>query len=133
MPYPTTTEQDFKIAPDQKPPTKFLSVRVSPEEMAELRKLAAASNLRLSDFVRETLQLESHNARARIDRASNRYLPDPETTRAVARAGNNLNQIARALNLANRKGATVTLRHLVALLQDVQDALATVRRGKPPS
>lgn len=109
---------------------KFLSVRLDAGEMEHLKTQAAASNLRVSDFVREVLELKSEKAAKRIQRAAPRYLPDAATITAIARANNNLNQIARALNTANRSGAEVTLRTVVGQLEDIRETLRDVQKGR---
>ena len=116
---------------NKKPEAKFLSVRLELDEMSHLKRQAAASNLRVSDFVREVLEIKSEKTAKRIERAAPRYLPDADTVTAIARANNNLNQIARALNTANRSGATVTLRTVARQLEDIRETLREVRKGRP--
>ena len=52
---------------------------------------------------------------------------DPELLRQLARMGGNLNQIARALNVANRKGNVVDVIELKVLLCSMERELTALR------
>ena len=87
--------------------------RVTPAELAEWRAKARAAGVPLSELIRQAMQrTRTWTARARdIER---------ERLRQVARAGNNLNQLARWANThKDAAEAAEVIARLVALAREV--------------
>jgi hypothetical protein len=73
--------------------TKSIKIRVSDEELLTLK--SKKSKARLAEWMRETCLDTSHVI------VGNRVQHDPELIRQLASIGNNLNQIAKAVNTAD--------------------------------
>lgn len=71
--------------------TKFLQIRVSPDEKKEIKDKAGSAGLSLTDFMLEA------TARTRTWTIQDRAIQE-EKIRQIARIGNNLNQVARIIN-----------------------------------
>lgn len=75
---------------------KLLQVRITPELYHMLQFKAAAANKSMSDYVRDT-----------ITQSEIKFNDAKDVAKAIAAInmiGNNLNQIAKRLNTANRRG-----------------------------
>lgn len=106
-----------------------LSVRLPAEEAADWKAAAARSGLTLSDWLRSQIRIDG------VDVVVTRKPPprkvaarapvhvDPALVRAVANAGNNLNQIARHLHSGGAIDSTAILAALVATEQRLQEIL----------
>lgn len=99
-----------------------LRVRCSEEERDIWLHKARAEERSLSDYTRHLLSSEPMRRRARPPEV------DPELLAAVGRAGNNLNQISRALNTDRKAGRALDLiavrTMLVALDRQLADIIA---------
>ena len=94
--------------------TKLIAARVRPDELSAIEGRAAASNLPLSEFVREqalagAILIRTFRTLSAIDRHD------------LARIGSNLNQIAR---LCNTTGDTYRARNIEVLLDELRALLA---------
>jgi hypothetical protein len=94
--------------------TKLIAARVRPDELVAIEGRAAASNLPLSEFVREqalagAILVRTFRTLSAIDRHD------------LARIGSNLNQIAR---LCNTTGDTYRARNIEVLLDELRALLA---------
>jgi Bacterial mobilisation protein (MobC) len=94
--------------------TKLIAARVRPDEFVAIEGRAAASNLPLSEFVREqalagAILVRTFRTLSAIDRHD------------LARIGSNLNQIAR---LCNTTGDTYRARNIEVLLDELRALLA---------
>ena len=97
-----------------------LRVRCTEEERAAWLHKALAQERSLSEYARHVLSAEPMQRRA---------LPpevDPMLLAAVGRAGNNLNQIARAMNTDRKAGRAIDLIAVRTLLMTVDRQLAEV-------
>jgi len=95
-----------------------LRVRCSKIERASWAKKAAAEEQSLSNYVRHVLAAEPLRRRARPPKV------DPVLLAAIGRAGNNLNQISRALNSDRKMGNPIDLIGLRTLLMVLNRQLA---------
>lgn len=97
-----------------------LRVRCSQDERAAWLLKACAQERSLSDFVRHVLSSEPMQRRARPPEV------DPVLLAAVGRAGNNLNQIARAINVDRKTGRSIDLIAVRTLLMTLDRQLAEI-------
>lgn len=97
-----------------------LRVRCNEDEHAEWLCKARAQERSLSDYARHVLSAEPVQRRARPPEI------DPVLLAAVGRAGNNLNQIARALNVDRKAGHAIDLIAVRTLLMALDRQLAEV-------
>ena len=94
--------------------TKLIAARVRPDELVAIESRAAASNLPLSEFVREqalagAILVRTFRTLSAIDRHD------------LARIGSNLNQIAR---ICNTTGDVYRARNIEVLLDELRALLA---------
>jgi Bacterial mobilisation protein (MobC) len=94
--------------------TKLIAARVRPDELVAIEGRAAASNLPLSEFVREqalagAILVRTFRTLSAIDRHD------------LARIGSNLNQIAR---ICNTTGDAYRARNIEVLLDELRALLA---------
>ncbi len=77
--------------------TQWVHVKATPDEHKQWQALAAAQGLTLADLIRQSLAASTVG---RTPRRRRMKAPeaDPALLAALARAGNNLNQIARRIN-----------------------------------
>jgi hypothetical protein len=104
--------------------TKTVAVRLTPDEHAEWLAAAAADGRgQMGRWVRESITDHLHG------RTGPKQVEGLREMRAdLSRAGSNLNQIARALNVANiNRTSSVDLRHVAAALESTRLELATLR------
>lgn len=104
-------------------PTKrqlVLRVRCSEEERDSWLHKARAEERTLSDYTRHLLSSEPLRRRAHPPEV------DPVLLAAVGRAGNNLNQISRALNTDRKAGRALDLVALRTLLVALDRQLADI-------
>jgi hypothetical protein len=104
--------------------TKTVAVRLTPDEHAEWLVAAAADGRgQMGRWVRESI----------TDHLTGRTGPKQveglrEMRADLSRAGSNLNQIARALNIANiNRSGSVDLRRVAAVIESTRLELATLR------
>ena len=71
--------------------TKKIQIRLSPQELSDIKTKAKASGISASDLVRQSI------TQVRAWTPENKNIQQ-EKIRQLARIGNNLNQIARAVN-----------------------------------
>lgn len=98
----------------------ILRIRCSEPERADWLRKALAEERSLSDYVRRVLSAEPMRRRARPREV------DPVLLAAVGRAGNNLNQIARAMNTDRKAGRAIDLIAVRTLLMTLDRQLAEI-------
>lgn len=98
----------------------ILRVRCSDEERSAWLRKARAQERSLSDFARHVLSAEP------MQRRAGPPVVDPMLLAAVGRAGNNLNQIARALNVDRKAGRSIDLIAVRTLLITLDRQLAEI-------
>lgn len=99
---------------------QVLRVRCSETERVDWLRKARAEERPLSDYARHVLSSEPMRRRARPPEV------DPVLLAAVGRAGNNLNQIARALNVDRKAGRAIDLIAVRTLLMTLDRQLAEI-------
>lgn len=97
-----------------------LRVRCTEAERADWLHKARAEESPLSEYTRRVLSSEPMQRRARPPEV------DPMLLAAVARAGNNLNQIARALNVERKAGRAIDLIAVRTLLMTLDRQLTGI-------
>lgn len=97
-----------------------LRVCCSQDERAAWLRKARAQERSLSDYARHLLSAEPMQRRARPPEV------DPVLLAAVGRAGNNLNQIARAMNIDRKAGRAIDLIAVRTLLMALDCQLAEI-------
>jgi hypothetical protein len=97
-----------------------LRVRCTEEERFAWLRKARAQERSLSDYARHLLSGEPMQRRARPPEV------DPILLAAVGRAGNNLNQIARAINTDRKAGRAIDLIAVRTLLMALDRQLAEI-------
>ena len=97
-----------------------LRVRCTAEERAAWLRKARAQERSLSDYARHLLSDEPMQRRARPPEV------DPVLLVAVGRAGNNLNQIARAINVDRKAGRSIDLIAVRTVLMALDRQLAEI-------
>ena len=97
-----------------------LRVRCSEEERATWLRKAQAQERSLSDYARHVLSAEPMQRRARPP------MVDPVLLAAIGRAGNNLNQIARAMHTDRKAGRRIDLIAVYTLLMALDRELAEI-------
>lgn len=97
-----------------------LRVRCTEAERADWLHKARAEECPLSEYTRRVLSCEPMRRRAQPPQV------DPVLLATVARAGNNLNQIARALNVDRKAGRAIDLIAVRSLLITLDRQLAGI-------
>lgn len=97
-----------------------LRVRCSEAERATWLRKARAEERSLSDYARHVLSAEPMQRRVRPP------VVDPMLLAAVGRAGNNLNQIARAIHTDRKAGRPINLIAVYTLLMALDRQLAEI-------
>ena len=98
---------------------KTLKVRVSESEYSEIEK-RKPENLALADWLRSLAlgeEIQIKRKRRPVPKA------DPELIRHWAKIGSNINQIARALNYANKIGEPVNLTQILSVLLSIENQI----------
>jgi len=78
--------------------TEIVKIRIAPSLKKSLQEQAQLLGLSLSDFIRAMLCGENHML---CKPSAKRMKADPKLLAAIARCGNNINQIARRINGGN--------------------------------
>ena len=99
-----------------------LRVRCTKKERDNWLHKAGAEERSLSDYARHVLSSELMRRRARLPEV------DPKLLAAISRAGNNLNQISRALNTYRKVGRALALITVLTLLVPLDRQLSEVLR-----
>lgn len=98
----------------------ILRVRCSEDERSAWLRKAQAQERSLSEYARHVLSAEPMQRRARPPEVDTALLA------AVGRAGNNLNQIARAMNIDRKAGRAIDLIAVRTLLMALDRQLAEI-------
>lgn len=108
----------------KEPRNLWLHVKVSATEREHLKMLALSRNQTVSDLVRESLGVERLSNVAPRRRQRRTSKADPVLIAALGRLGNNLNQIARWVNVHKGGASSVeVLAALVAINRDLKSLL----------
>ena len=114
--------------PDSKPDlTRYywVKTRVNGVERSRYRAMAKAENMRLSDLIRMKMdQPTVGRRRLKVER------PNPALVRQLAAMGNNLNQLARAVNKHGLRPDDASM--VLTYLAGIQDELRQLRHGSKP-
>jgi hypothetical protein len=112
--------------------TEVIKIRVTPEEKEKLRAISDRERITLARLIRDAVLEEAEKrSHARIKKVIV-HAADPELIRQVARIGNNINQIARALNMlvqvsgASSAEAIGLLSGLVSIERDLKELVESV-------
>lgn len=119
-----------------KPPrlTAVVSARLPAAVAAEWRAAAAGSGLVMSDWLRQVVDRDSVRVvDYRRPRPRRRFSPvDPTLLLAVARIGNNVNQIARLMNEHSLGAQRIDALRCLRVLVEIQRELASVAHAHVP-
>ena len=99
------------------PAEKHLTLRIPTELHEQLNSAAAASNLKVSSYVRRALFASIHKAR---QPSSKEFEKLAELTEQLRRAGVNLNQIAQKLNRDTTDEGSPELKDLIDQLEELR-------------
>ncbi len=94
--------------------SSWVHVKLTESERSGWHEKAKMEGVTLSDLIRNRMSKEARPRRGSVD---------PALVRAVANAGNNLNQIARALNSRERVSVAEILSVLVAAERRLHEIL----------
>lgn len=94
-------------------------IRLHPEELAEWKAEAIREGKNLSDLIRSKVKgaVETGIQKGRLQEPI--QVIDPALIRALGKIGNNLNQIARALNICAKEGTPIQIIEVLVLLNDI--------------
>ena len=107
-----------KLKKNQVKMDQMITLRVTARTRADWKRRAQASGLPLGDWIRE--QLSSRTGRRILPRR--RPPPaDPALLTAIARVGNNLNQLARAANRQQWPDRLSLLERLIGIERALKD------------
>lgn len=110
--------------------TKRIALRVSENEFSALEKKAKKLGVSVSDYIRRSLdnvkESERETPRVRKKRVAPERDVNPDLLYAIHRIGSNMNQIAKALNVANLHDDEVSAKELLLLLFSIEAQLEKV-------
>jgi len=103
---------------------KELTIRLTLEELENVRAIAASSGVHMADLVRRRLldtgaRIQLTESRPTLSREPVSTI-DPALIRHVASIGSNLNQIARAVNRSALQSETIDVIRLLAAMLAVE-------------
>jgi hypothetical protein len=118
------------LKPKPKAPrrTAMVTIRFTPSERDRAEDLARLAGASISDYGRtQMLDVELPQRPSRPARSPRRSIPalNQDAYQAFARAGNNLNQLARSIN----QGSTPELRKVHETLGELREAVGRVGRA----
>lgn len=96
---------------------KWVHIRVSQQEHLAWHTLAHDHNLSLADYIRQLLGDNKPTRRPTRRRSRTCHQVDPELLRAIARIGNNCNQLARWCNTYKRATEAVQVCAQLVIVQ----------------
>ena len=108
-----------KLKKNQVPLDQMITLRVTARTRADWKRRAQASGLPLGDWIRE--QVSSRTGRRILPRRKPPPAVDPALLTAIARYGNNLNQLARAANRQQWPDPLSLLEHLIGIERALKD------------
>lgn len=103
----------------------WIKLRVNDEEREKYRWMSAASGMPLSDLIRWRMAEPIIDAPRKKQRSLRTETADPKLMQQLAAIGNNLNQIARAVNSHGLRPDDSAM--LLTYLAGVQDELRQLR------
>ena len=105
---------------------KDVRIRVTESEKLVWNHAAKAAGVTLSNYIRELMNVTPVNRDPKETRTAKNYYPvDPDLVFQVSKIGNNLNQIARAVNRTGSDYSVEILEKLLIIermIKQVQDA-----------
>ena len=116
--------------------TTTTSLRLSPETLLNWRTQAEAANLSLSDWLREKVDASEMTGLPPPSSGygqSNVLAIDPLLVQQLAQIGNNLNQLARALNTSKKIGHPIDVAQALTVLVAIEQQISPVLGALPPS
>jgi hypothetical protein len=122
------SEVALKPMPKAPKRTAMVTIRFTPLERDRAEDLARSAGASISDYGRaRMLEVELPQRPSRPARSPRRPLPalNQDAYQAFARAGNNLNQLARSIN----QGSTPELRKVHETLGELKEAVGRVARA----
>ena len=108
-----------KLKKNQEPLDQMITLRVTARTRADWKRRAQASGLPLGDWIRE--QVSSRTGRRMMPRRKPPPAVDPALLTAIARYGNNLNQLARAANRQQWPDPLSLLERLISIERALKD------------
>ena len=108
-----------KLKKNQVPLNQMITLRVTERTRADWKRRAQASGLPLVDWIRE--QVSSRTGRRILPRRRPLPSADPALLAAIARVGNNLNQLARAANRQQWPDRLSLLERLISIERALND------------
>ena len=108
-----------KLKKNQEPLNQIITLRVTARTRADWKRRAQASGLPLGDWIRE--QVSSRTGRRILPRRRPLPSADPALLAAIARVGNNVNQLARAANRQRWPDPLGLLEHLISIERALND------------
>lgn len=106
--------------------TAIRRLRLTPSEAENWDAAAKADGKTVSDWLRSKVG----DANSFKKRSLRVVVSDPDLVRQVAKIGNNLNQIARAVNQCAQYGTVIQTIELIALLTSIQQEIKDLVREK---
>lgn len=104
----------------------WVHVKTTPEERQRWHEMAAARGVTLADLIRERLSSDAVGRAPRRRRAAVPEAPaaDPALLAALARVGNNVNQLARWVNIYKGRADAIRVLAVLAAIERSLRALA---------
>jgi len=110
---------------------RVLSIRLNPKEDAHIRKQSERTGLSAGKMIKTVL------FKREFPRSTVRHIhtADPQLTREISRIGNNINQIARAMNAAYREGKlnSALMMATLSMIADTEDQLQKISEAQHDS
>jgi len=130
----TLTPEQAQNLPKIKRTARY-ELRLTPEELSRWKAHAKNAGKNLSDWIRSNVGLGAAESHIKKIRPLKHDIPkaDPEVIRELAKIGNNLNQIARALNICAKDGTPVQTIEVIMLLNSIGSELRQVLPKLPES
>lgn len=108
---------------ENKTKDKFIKLRVTEDERVRWNAKAAKLNMTLADYFRKLADEEPTGIAPAMPLKNRKFVPvDPELLRQIAWIGNNLNQIAKAVNQGNKTDLVEQLISIDRRLKEIADA-----------
>lgn len=110
---------------EKKSRDSWIKVRVNPDEKEHYRYLSSLAGMPLSDLIRQQMERPIVAAPRPKQRRLRTVTADPKLMRQLAAIGNNLNQLARAVNFHGLRPDDASM--ILTYLAGVQDELRQLR------
>lgn len=114
---------DISNETENKKRTKEIKVRVNKYENEKLIELSKIYGKSKASFLRESA-LEGFLSHSN---GKGKHRPDPAMIRAISRIGNNLNQIAKQINVVAKSGDALNVLDVLDELTKIREATQSVK------